>query len=116
MKDLLGLVNTYCSIKQIEVVNKDNKIAKVYYPAERVFEVCGKLLDDWELVDLTDEGKKKEFLDAVLKAYETLKQTEVLSNTPPRVLARIIDDFRALETIMLNAGFDENFWRGIELA
>ena len=116
VQDLLGLVNTYCSIKQIEIVGKDNTVAKIYYPAEHIYEVCGKLLDAWDHVDLRDEEKRKEFLQAIQGAYDELKSTEILSSTPPKVLTRIVGDFQALETIMLNAGFDENFWKGIELA
>jgi len=116
VQDLLGLVNTYCTIKQIEIVGPDDRINKLYYPAERIYAACGKLLEEWDHVNLNDEEKKKEFLEAVGKVYDELKPTEVISSTPPKVLTRIVNDFRALETIMLEAGFDENFWKGIELA
>lgn len=113
--DLLGLVNTYCSIKKIEVIGKDKKSSKIYYPSKAVTEACTKFLDEWQLADLSDDSSKQKFLDAVLGMYNDLKPTDVVSSTPPVVLTRVINDFRALETIMLEAGFDENFWKGIEL-
>ena len=94
----------------------EGHIVKTYHPAEHVYDACGKLLDDWALTDLSDVEKRKEFFQAAMDTYNVLKSTELLSSTPPKVLTRIINDFKALETIMLTAGFDENFWKGIELA
>ena len=58
---------------------------------------------------------KDAFLEDVKQIYKELSNTEILSSTPPSILTHVINDFRALETIMLEAGFDENFWKGIEL-
>jgi len=112
--DLLGLVNTYCSIKKIEVTGKDKK-ARIYTPAKAVTDACIDFLETWQNKDLGEEATKNKFFDGVLDMYNKLKPTDVLSSTPPVVLTRVINDFRALEAIMLEAGFDENFWKGIEL-
>lgn len=114
VQDLLGLVKTYGGIKRIDVKGRGNT-EKTYFPEKHIAEVCNKLLTDWEYVDLTDAGKKQEFLKAVMTAYEQLSQPDLLSSTPPGVLARVMNDFRAMERIILEAGFDENFWKGIEL-
>ena len=86
----------------------------MYTPSDILADACRKFLDEWELVTLTDETKK-EFLQAVSDLYAKLKLTDVISSVPPTILTRVNNDFRALETIMLQAGFDENFWKGIKL-
>lgn len=113
VQDLLGLINSYCAVKRIEVTGSGNT-NKMYTPSEILAAACRKFLDEWELVTLTDETKK-EFLQAVSDLYARLKPTDVISSVPPTILKRVNDDFRALETIMLQAGFDENFWKGIKL-
>lgn len=113
VKDLLGLINTYCAVKRIEVTGSGN-MSKLYTPCEILAAACQKFLDEWELVTLTDETKK-DFLKAVSDLYDQLKPTDVISSVPPTVLNRVNNDFRALESIMLQAGFDENFWKGIKL-
>lgn len=113
VQDLLGLINSYCAVKRIEVTGSGN-MNKMYTPSGILAEACRKFLDEWELVTLTDETKK-EFLQAVSDLYAKLKPTDVISSVPPTILIRVNNDFRALETIMLQAGFDENFWKGIKL-
>lgn len=113
VQDFLGLINSYCAVKRIEVTGSGNT-NKMYTPSEILAAACRKFLDEWELVTLTDETKK-EFLQAVSDLYAKLKTTDVISSVPPTILKRVNDDFRALETIMLQAGFDENFWKGIKL-
>ena len=113
VQDLLGLINSYCAVKRIEVIGSGNT-SKKYTPSEILAAACRKFLDEWELVTLTDETKK-EFLQAVADLYARLKPTDVISSVPPTILTRVNNDFRALETIMLQAGFDENFWKGIKL-
>ena len=114
VKDLLGLVNSYCAIKRIEVSGSGDT-HKTYTPAEAIAKACSRFLDDWEMADLGDEDSKTKFIQALADLYDKLKPTDVISSTPPVVLSRVNTDFRALETIMLEAGFDENFWKGIKL-
>lgn len=112
VRDLLGLVNTYCSITNIDVSGRNDE-SRIYRPAEAVMSTCTKLLETWDGENLQE--KKTEFLADLQKAYQTLSANDVLSSTPPMILNRVISDFRALETLLLEAGFDENFWKGIEL-
>lgn len=114
IQDLLGLVNTYCSISKIEVKDK-NKDSHIYYPSQHVTEKCSELLDKWDFKNLHQNENMDAFLEDVKQIYKELSNTEILSSTPPSILTHVINDFRALETIMLEAGFDENFWKGIEL-
>lgn len=111
--DLLGLVNAYHGIQKI-VVNS-SKGDKIYMPGTHIIEACKKLVEAWSGKDLTNAETKAEFIQAVQQLYIQLASTDVVSATPPAVITRVVNDFRALETIMLEAGFDENFWKGIEL-
>lgn len=114
VRDLLGIVNAYCSIQEIYVQAKED--AKTYFPAQHIVKICGALADKWEDEDLTTDENKTAFLDDLQKAYTSLSKPEILSSTPPMIITRVANDFRGIETILLEAGFDENFWQGIELA
>lgn len=113
VRDFLGLVNTYCSIRKIIVTKGEDQ--NVYMPAEHVIEACRKIVDVWEKEDLAKEEKKAEFLQALQTAYNELIVPAVVSSTPMLILNRILTDFRTIESLLLEAGFDENFWKGIEL-
>lgn len=114
VRDFLGLVNTYCSIRKIIVTKGEDQ--NVYMPAEHVIAACRKIVDVWEKEDLAKEEKKKaEFLQALQTAYNELIVPAVVSSTPMLILNRILTDFRTIESLLLEAGFDENFWKGIEL-
>lgn len=115
VKDFIGLVNMYFRIKQISVRSGD-KEGKVYFPAKHILEACDELSQKWENADLHDETKKAEFLADIKQKYLAVSSPDTISSTPPVILNKLLSDFGALEKIMLEAGFDENFWKGIKLA
>lgn len=116
IRDFIGILNMYINIKQVIVKTSEKDDPNVYFPAKHIMESCTKLLDKWEHEDLHDEEKKTEFIKDVQQEYDMLSSAEVLSATPVPILARLIGDFRTLESILLETGFDENFWKGIKLA
>ena len=113
VRDFLGLVNTYCSIRKIVVTKGEDQ--NIYMPAEHILSACKKIVDTWENEDLKNEEKKAEFMQALQAAYNELIAPAVVSSTPMLILNRILTDFRTIESLLLEAGFDENFWKGIEL-
>lgn len=113
IQDFLGIVNMYSFIRRIVVKKDDDQ--KVYIPAEHIFNECRKLVDIWEKEDLTNEEKKAEFLQKLQDVYNELTAPDILSSTPLIILNRALNDYKAVETLLLQAGFDENFWKGIEL-
>ena len=118
LKDLIGLVNSYGNIESIAVKHKDDEGKEhvtVYKPSSYVLKACAELVAKWETVKITDDNKK-EFLADMQEKYNKLSSTEIISAIPPVVLHRVVSDFRMLDSILLEAGFDENFWKGIELA
>lgn len=112
--DLLGMVNAYCGIQKIVV--ESSKGNKIYMPGTHIIEACKRLVESWTGKDLTNAETKAAFIQDIQQSYLQLSANDVVSSTPPVVITRVINDFRALESIMLEAGFDENFWKGIELA
>lgn len=114
VRDLLGVVNAYYSIKKIIVSSKTNG-DKVYFPSMHVLEMCRDIVEKWEHADLKSDEQKEAFKKELEDAYNKITNPEILSSTPPPLLTHVLTDFRALENVMLVAGFDENFWKGIEL-
>lgn len=115
LRDLLGVINAYCNITKITVSSMSNG-DKIYFPAKHIVDTCKKLVEKWDGLDITEKGKKEELIEDAKNIYQAMISQDVLSSTPPMIIQRVSNDFRALETIMMEAGFDENFWKGIELA
>lgn len=114
LRDLIGIVNSYCLVSKI--ILKAGEEEQIYMPSKAVIEECYKLVETYGKEDLTKEDTKTKFLQDVQSAYTRLSSHTVLSSTPPAIMNRVINDFKKLEATMLEAGFDENFWRGIVLA
>lgn len=114
LRDMLGVVNAYCLVNRI--ILKTEKDEHVYLPAKAIMEEVTKIVDDYGKANMQDEEVKAKFLQDIQAAYHRLSNNDVLSSTPPMIMNRIIEDFKKLETMLLEAGFDENFWQGIVLA
>lgn len=114
LRDLIGIVNAYCTVSKIVV--KHDKEESIYMPSKHVIEECFKLVETYGKMDMHDEENKTKFLQDVQAAYNRLSSHEVLSSTPPAIMNRVGKNFKKLEATLLEAGFDENFWQGIELA
>jgi len=114
LRDLIGIVNSYCMVSKIIV--KHDKEESVYMPSKYVIEECYKLVETYGKADMRDDENKTKFLQDVQAAYTRLSSHDVLSSTPPAIMNRVINEFKKLETTLLEAGFDENFWQGIALA
>lgn len=119
IKDLIGLVNTFSSVDSIYVrkKEKDDEDTQMFKPAAAIFEKCRALYEAWEGKDvrLPDSEDRKALVEELKKLYVELSNTSVISAVPPYIIAKTISDFHAIDGILLNAGFDENFWKGIEL-
>lgn len=55
-------------------------------------------------------------LEALDAAYDMLMSSSMLSSLPLDIIATVTEAHIQLNSIMMNAGFDQNFWAGIELA
>ena len=100
---ILSAIRLYCFIDTI-TINAGDK-TREYHPAATARDVCNQfLIKD---IDLTE---------AISKQLLVLQDQQNVSNVPAAILMRTVEGHNQLNTILLTAGFDENFWEGIELA
>jgi hypothetical protein len=99
----VGMIQTYGTITSIVTHNKD-KIIKTYTPAESIKKFC---------LAVGELGNDKE---KIVAAYETCDTADSLSTLPDLMLRAISKTHNDIYTILLDTGFNETFWKGIELA
>lgn len=102
LRDAAGLIQTYGTVLSI-VTRKDKQVVKSYTPSEAVRDFCAAI---------KDMNNDKQL---ILEAYEELNTPEVLSAVPDMMLRAITDTHDHVYKILLDTGFNETFWKGIEL-
>lgn len=111
IRELAQIIKLYVSIKDIRIASA----SKVCYPQTVVLEVCEEIkklrLD--VLADTIDHQVLAEKLAGFLKV---LMNPEAMSAVPSSMLAAIVETHSHLFYILMDSGFDVNFWNGIELA
>lgn len=116
LEELSELLQLYAGIVSI-TVNKDNRVLKSYEPAKVVWNICDQILELQDAIHMFATGDANgEVLSTVLKLYEANCSEAVLSAVPDVMLRAIARTHTDLYNILMNNGFDENFWKGIELA
>lgn len=116
LEELSAMLQLYAGVVSI-TAHKDNRILKSYEPSKVIWDICDKLLEMQAAIHIfVSGGQTGEPLDAVLKLYETNCSEAVLSAVPDVMLRAIVRTHTDLYNILMNNGFDENFWKGIELA
>ena len=102
LRDAAGLIQTYGTVLSV-VTRKDKQVVKSYTPSEAVRDFCAAI---------KDMNNDKQL---ILEAYEELNTPEVLSAVPDMMLRAITDTHDHVYKILLDTGFNETFWKGIEL-
>lgn len=102
LRDAAAMVQVYGNITSI-VTRKDGKIVKSYTPAENVRGFVSALRDLNENVDL------------IIEAYEACDTTDNMSTIPEVMLNAIVRTHGDMYKVLLDTGFNETFWKGIEL-
>ena len=97
------MVQVYGGITSI-VTHKDGKIVKTYMPAEAVQQFVSQLKDFGDDVAL------------ICEAYESVDIADNMSTIPEVMLNAIVRTHGDVYRVLLDTGFNETFWRGIELA
>jgi len=116
LEELSAMLQLYSGVISI-TAHKDNRILKSYEPSKVIWGICDKLLEMQDAIHMFVSGEANgETLDAVLKLYEANCSEAVLSAVPDVMLRAIVRTHTDLYNILMNNGFDENFWKGIELA
>ena len=108
VNELLGTMRRYFGVKMISMY-KDKKLFKQYLPADAMREAAAEISNAYL------KGQDA-FDDAVAKAIERCLAPETISALPVDAVENIVLTHADIYIILMNAGFDENFWEGIELA
>ena len=103
LRDAAVMVQLYSNITSI-VTKRDGKQVKMYTPAEAVKTFLSTVKDVGDNIDL------------IIESYETADVPENLSTLPELMLQAILTTHRDMYNVLMDTGFNENFWKGIELA
>lgn len=103
LRDAAVMVNTYASITSI-VTKRDGKNVKMYTPAESVKAFLSTVKDVGDNADL------------IIENYEQVDTPDNLSTVPDIMLMAINKTHGDIYNVLMDTGFNETFWKGIELA
>ena len=102
LRSYAGMIQTYGNVLSI-VTRKDKKIVKTYAPSEAIRELCNTIKELGDNVSL------------IIESCAEKDTPECLSTVPDIMLRAIMKTHNDIYTILLDTGFNETFWRGIEL-
>lgn len=116
LDEFAAMLQLYSGVTNI-TAHKDNRLLKSYEPAKAVWHVCDKLLEMQDAIHAFATGEANgDVVNDVFKLYEENCTEAVLSAVPDVMLRAITSTHTDLYNILMDTGFDENFWKGIELA
>lgn len=127
LSELHGTMQLYSAIPSIKTY-KEKRLQKEFTPADVVFTACAQLVHnqtniekyywepDYESVVQQGEGNFPDIPGLLMELYHNCCQEEKLSSLPDLMLRAIARTHSDIYNILMETGFDENFWRGIELA
>lgn len=112
IRELNNMIKLYCCIKEIKLNAGD---LKAFYPQDAVFVVCDGLTGI-RMDILSNTISNEDLTEKLNNWYKTLVSPSVLSAVPSTMIAGVVETHSQLYYILLESGFDVNFWTGIELA
>lgn len=105
MDELYGTIQLYSTITNIRT-RKDGMVQKRFTPAEAIMETCDSILALGS--DIANTNLEDIYADCCTE--------DKLSTMPDVMLRAVVKTHNDLYNVLLETGFDENFWKGIELA
>jgi hypothetical protein len=113
----------YSTITSIKTY-KDKKPQKEFTPSDAVFKACDKLLKIEHAVEayydpevgVLEEADDIDVPDVLRGIYADCCNEEELSSMPDIMLRAVVKTHNDIYNILMETGFDANFWKGIELA
>lgn len=109
IKELAGVLRLYFGVTSIEMY-RDKKLTKSYAPSS----IMRKHAESIAAAFLT--GDDKTITEAIVAAVEVCLSENTISTVPDGAIRAIVVTHADLYNLLMDAGFDENFWAGIELA
>jgi hypothetical protein len=101
-------------IKDI-TISSTNDTPIIYYPQTVAKEAAAELIKQIEL-NKTQAEVPTPIDEAILTCYTKVTDPNAVSSVPTSLLAQVQETHSNVYNLLLDAGFDTNFWRGIELA
>lgn len=115
LSELIGMLNVYAQIDTISSHDKTKlNMKSLYNPKKVVFDICKDLNEKrYKIIqnDMTTDDIKK----MIENAFALCKNTSTMSALPAAILSTVQRTHDTLYSILVEAGFDPNFWKGIEL-
>lgn len=123
LSELYGCLQLYSAIPMIRTY-KDKRLQKEFTPSQIVFESCDKLLKLQHAIEVyfdpevavLEDADNIDVLEALNAIYADCCNEEELSSLPDVMLRAIVRTHNDIYNILMETGFDANFWKGIELA
>ena len=108
IRELISVMHLYFGVKTITMY-KNDRVVKQYTPADLMQEAAA-------MITKTSMESQDAFESAVAKYLEKCVSTDTISALPTEAIRTVVVTHADIYTLLLTAGFDENFWEGIELA
>lgn len=114
--ELAADIQLYYYVSQIQARKQDKVIAS-FTPASQMSVVCDTVLSYQPRILAFAIGKDDptNIVADLVTLYDTNCTEKTLSAIPDVMLRAIVRTHNDLYNILMNNGFDENFWKGIEL-
>ena len=108
IKELAGVLRLYFGIISINMY-KNDELVKTYSPSVVMREHAKNIAAAFR------DGDEKA-LAAIAAAVDVCLSQDVISSVPDAAIRTVVVTHGQLYNLLMEAGFDENFWEGIELA
>lgn len=108
IKELAGVLRLYFGVIAIDMF-KDNEPVKTYAPSKIMREHAKNISEAFRETD-------EKLLESITAAVSVCLSQDVISSVPDAAIRTVVVTHGELYNLLMEAGFDENFWAGIELA
>ena len=120
LKDLYNIIHLYSKIPSI-ITTKDDSVVKSYTPAAAMRSIMEELKANLtafqNYLDPDYDGEDKNtIINVCSNLHKEYCNEQSLSSLPENVVKTIVETHDDIYAILLDTGFDSNFWTGIELA
>ncbi len=117
VRELAATLQAYMWITSI-IMTKDGKITNQLYPSEAMRKACDAILALESVICAYAVAPEKmhEAVAGIKKIHSEACQEAVLSTVPDVIIRAVTRTHIDLYNVLMDTGFDSNFWQGIELA
>lgn len=111
----IAIANTIYLMMRLKDIEVSTHEATLTYQPQQIASVATT-----ELLDCVNKYKEdknpKNIIDAIDECYKKVTDPNLVSSVPMSMLATVQETHASVYSLLLDSGFNENFWKGIELA